>query len=98
LDDVDGSHVGIQEAARAYSNMNPVEKALFTLTRAILGNKKARTAFILYACTLHLLVLYTTWECALSGNSQDQFQKQLNPFVRSSFALAGPAFSIVLAQ
>jgi len=69
-----------REAARAYSNMNPVEKALFSLTRAILGNKKARTAFILYACALHLLVLYTTWECALSGSSQDQFQKQHNPF------------------
>lgn len=62
--------------------MNPVEKAVFSLTRAILGNKKARTAFILYACALHLLVMYTTWECALSGSSQDQFQKQRNPFVR----------------
>jgi len=69
-----------REAARAYSNMNPVEKAVFSLTRAILGNKKARTAFILYACALHLLVLYTTWECALSGNSQGQFEKQRNPF------------------
>ena len=64
--------------------MNPVEKAVFSLTRAILGNKKARTAFILYACALHLLVIYTTWECALSGSSQDQFQKQPNPFVRLS--------------
>lgn len=63
--------------------MNPVEKAVFSLTRAILGNKKARTAFILYACALHLLVLYTTWECALSGDSQGQFEKQRNPFVRS---------------
>jgi len=61
--------------------MNPVEKAVFSLTRAILGNKKARTAFILYACALHLLVMYTTWECALSGNSQDQFQTQSKPFV-----------------
>jgi len=66
--------------------MNPVEKAVFSLTRAILGNKKARTAFILYACALHLLVVYTTWECALSGSSQDQFQKQPNPFVCPPFA------------
>lgn len=65
--------------------MNPVEKAVFSLTRAILGNKKARTAFILYACALHLLVMYTTWECALSGSSQGQFQKQHNPFVRPPF-------------
>ena len=65
--------------------MNPVEKAVFSLTRAILGNKKARTAFILYACALHLLVMYTTWECALS--SQDQFQRQRNPFVRPPSAL-----------
>ena len=86
-DDASGSFVGTQEAARAYSNMNPVEKAVFSLTRAILGNKKARTAFILYACALHLLVMYTTWECALSGSSQDQFQKQRNPFVRSPFIL-----------
>ena len=67
--------------------MNPVEKAVFLLTRAILGNKKARTAFILYACALHLLVMYTTWECALSGSSQDQFQRQRNPFVRPLSAL-----------
>jgi len=67
--------------------MNPVEKAAFSLTRAVLGNKKARTAFVLYACALHLLVMYTTWECALSGSSQDQFQKQPNPFVRPPFAL-----------
>ena len=67
--------------------MNPVEKAVFSLTRAILGNKKARTAFILYACALHLLVMYTTWECALSGSSQDQFQRQRNPFVRPLSAL-----------
>ena len=86
-DDASSSYVGTQEAARAYSNMNPVEKAVFSLTRAILGNKKARTAFILYACALHLLVMYTTWECALSGSSQDQFQKQRNPFVRPSLTL-----------
>ena len=85
--DVANPRMGIQEAARAYSNMNPVEKAVFSLTRAILGNKKARTAFILYACALHLLVLYTTWECALSGSSQGQFEKQRNPFVRSLSSL-----------
>lgn len=58
-----------QEATRAYQALNPVERAVLMLTRAILGNRRARAAFILYALALHVLVLYTTYVCSWSSES-----------------------------
>ena len=58
-----------QEAARAYSNLNPLERGVFVLTRAILGNRRARNAFIVYAIGLHLLVMFTLYECTMSSGS-----------------------------
>ena len=48
------------------------------LTRAILGNRRTRTAFICYAIALHMLVMFTTFECTMSSNPQ--LQKQPAPF------------------
>jgi homeobox protein cut-like len=67
----------LQEAARAYSNLNPFERAVLVLTRAILGNRRARAAFICYAVALHILVMFTTYECTTSGT---HLQKQPAPF------------------
>jgi homeobox protein cut-like len=58
-----------QEAARAYSNLNPLERGVFVLTRAILGNRRARNAFIVYAIGLHLLVMFTLYEYTMSSGS-----------------------------
>ncbi|KAF8628917.1 hypothetical protein AX15_003695 [Amanita polypyramis BW_CC] len=56
-----------REAARAYQSLNPVERGVLVLTRSVLGNRRARTFFVFYAIALHILAVYTTYEC--------QFQK-----------------------
>lgn len=66
-----------REATRAYKSLNPVERGVLGLTRSILGNRRTRTFFVFYAITLHLLVLYTTYECSGSG---PQLQKQPSPY------------------
>ncbi|TDL25909.1 hypothetical protein BD410DRAFT_783893 [Rickenella mellea] len=58
-----------REASRAFQALNPIEKAVLTLTRAILGNRRARNIFIFYAFALHLLVMFTTYECTLSSGT-----------------------------
>ncbi|KIM45231.1 hypothetical protein M413DRAFT_441914 [Hebeloma cylindrosporum] len=66
-----------REATRAYQALNPVERGVLTLTRSILGNRRARTFFVCYALALHLLVMFTVYEC--TGSSGTQLQKQPNP-------------------
>ncbi|KAG1715754.1 hypothetical protein ID866_1422 [Astraeus odoratus] len=63
-----------REATRAYEALNMVERGVLVLTRSILGNRRARTAFICYAAVLHLLVMFTLYECTLSSGSQLQVQ------------------------
>ncbi|KAF8348313.1 CASP C terminal-domain-containing protein [Amanita rubescens] len=63
-----------REATRAYQSLNPVERGVLVLTRSILGNRRARTFFVFYAIALHLLVIYTTYEC--SSQSGNRLQKQ----------------------
>jgi len=58
-----------REAARAYSNLNPLERGVFMLTRAVLGNRRARNVFIGYAVGLHVLVMFTLYECTMSSGS-----------------------------
>ncbi|KAF8638030.1 hypothetical protein AX16_010662 [Volvariella volvacea WC 439] len=67
-----------REATRAYKSLNPFERGVLVLTRAILGNRRARTFFILYALALHILVMFTTYECTTSSSSQ--LQKQPSPY------------------
>jgi len=67
-----------REATRAYQNLNHVERGVLGLTRAILGNRRARTFFVFYAIMLHLLVMFTTYECTIS--SDRQLHKQPNPY------------------
>ncbi|KAH8119090.1 CASP C terminal-domain-containing protein [Phellopilus nigrolimitatus] len=57
-----------REAARAFQALNLVEKAVLSLTRVILGNRRARTFFIFYALALHVLVMFTTYECTTSSS------------------------------
>jgi homeobox protein cut-like len=52
---------------RAVQALNPVERGVFLLTRQILGNRRARIAFAIYAGALHLLVLVTLYECSSFG-------------------------------
>lgn len=42
----------LQEAQRAVQALNPLERAVFALTRTVVSNKKARSAFILYTGAL----------------------------------------------
>ena len=55
-----------REAARAFQALNPVEKAVLSLTKAILGNRRARNFFVFYALSLHLLVLFMLFESTSS--------------------------------
>ncbi|EEB98509.1 hypothetical protein MPER_01966, partial [Moniliophthora perniciosa FA553] len=63
-----------REATRAIQNLNPVERGVLVLTRQILGNRRARTFFIFYALALHLLVMFTTYECTTSSESRIRTQ------------------------
>ncbi|KAG8720332.1 hypothetical protein FRC08_000560 [Ceratobasidium sp. 394] len=58
-----------QEAARAVQDLNVIERTVLVITRQVLGNRRARTAFIGYAFFLHGLVLYVTYQCAGSSRS-----------------------------
>lgn len=68
----------LQEATRAYDNLHPIERGVYILTRTVLANRRARTFFVIYALALHVLVLYTSYECATT--SESQVQKRPNPF------------------
>jgi len=59
-----------REATRAYQNLNPVERGVLILTRSILGNRRARTFFVCYALFLHVLVMYSTYECTTTSGTQ----------------------------
>jgi len=67
-----------QEATRAYHNLNPVERGVLLLTRSILGNRQARVFFVCYALFLHMLVMYTTYECTTSSGKH--LQKSPRPY------------------
>ncbi|KAF8270277.1 CASP C terminal-domain-containing protein [Lactarius quietus] len=70
-----------REAARAYSNLNPLERGVLVLTRAVLGNRRARNAFIVYAVGLHALVMFTLYECTASSSSQARIQPVPYPHI-----------------
>ncbi|KAI6157475.1 CASP C terminal-domain-containing protein [Pisolithus tinctorius] len=61
-----------REATRAYEALNVVERGVLILTRAILSNRRARTAFICYATALHLVVMFTVYECTTSPRPQQR--------------------------
>ena len=67
-----------REATRAYESLNVLERGVLVLTRGILGNRRTRTAFIIYAIFLHMLVMFTTYECTASSGSG--LQKQPSPY------------------
>ncbi|KAF8210571.1 CASP C terminal-domain-containing protein [Mycena galopus ATCC 62051] len=68
-----------REANLAYQKLNPIERGVLVLTKGILGNRRTRAFFIFYALALHLLVMFTTYECTLSSGSGQQYQKQPPP-------------------
>ncbi|KIY74451.1 hypothetical protein CYLTODRAFT_416284 [Cylindrobasidium torrendii FP15055 ss-10] len=53
-----------REAARAYQSLNPIERGVLVATKAILNNRRTRAVFLCYALALHVLVMFTTYECA----------------------------------
>lgn len=69
----------LQEATRAYESLNVLERGVLVLTRAVLGNRRTRTAFIFYAISLHLLTAFTLYECTTSSGSQ--LQRQPSPYI-----------------
>ncbi|GJJ06327.1 hypothetical protein Clacol_000518 [Clathrus columnatus] len=58
-----------REAARAVQALNPIERGTLVLTRHILGNRRTRNAFIVYALGLHFLVFFTLYECTVSSGT-----------------------------
>ncbi|KAI0281035.1 CASP C terminal-domain-containing protein [Russula aff. rugulosa BPL654] len=68
-----------REAARAYSNLNPLERGVYMLTRSVLGNRRARNVFIGYAVGLHILVMFTLYECTMSSDSSNYVRIQPIP-------------------
>ncbi|TRM69395.1 CASP C terminal-domain-containing protein [Schizophyllum amplum] len=58
-----------REATRAVQNLNPIERGVLVVTRAVLANRRTRTFFICYALALHVLIMFTTYECA-TGETQ----------------------------
>ncbi|KAI9572274.1 CASP C terminal-domain-containing protein [Boletus coccyginus] len=50
-----------REATHAYTSLPLPERLLLTLTRAVLGHRRARLAFVSYATGLHLLVVWVVW-------------------------------------
>jgi homeobox protein cut-like len=74
----DPTCIPIQEANLAYQKLNPIERGVLVLTKGILGNRRTRAFFIFYALALHVLVMFTTYECTLS--SGQQYQKQPGPY------------------
>jgi len=58
-----------REATQAYTSLALPERLLLTLTRAVLGHRRARLAFVSYATGLHLLVVWAVWSGrGCSGN------------------------------
>lgn len=51
-----------QEQSRALASLNPLERLLHMLTRLILGHRRMRVLFMLYAVCLHLLVFGMLFE------------------------------------
>ena len=41
---------------RVYRSLNPLDKIVYSLTRAVLTNRYSRNAFFVYCIGLHLLV------------------------------------------
>ena len=58
-----------QEAQRAIQALNPLDRAVFALTKSIIGNRRARSLFILYAATLHLLILFVLFNTMSASDS-----------------------------
>jgi homeobox protein cut-like len=49
------------------------------LTRAVLGNRRTRNVFIVYAVGLHVLVMFTLYECTMSSGSSKHVRIQPGP-------------------
>ena len=44
-----------------YRSLNPLEKIVYSLTRAVLANRYSRNAFFVYCVGLHLLVIFVLY-------------------------------------
>ncbi|WOO82006.1 Protein CASP [Vanrija pseudolonga] len=61
-----------REAQRAIHALNPLERATFSLTRAIIGNKRSRSLFIFYAIALHVLVVFVLFNTMSASDTAGQ--------------------------
>ena len=52
----------MEEAQRAIQALNPIDRAVFAMTRAVIGNKRARSVFVMYAAGL-VSYLYRCHSC-----------------------------------
>lgn len=51
-----------REQSRAFNSLNPLERVLHILTRLVLGHRRMRIFFIIYAISLHFLVFAMLFE------------------------------------
>jgi homeobox protein cut-like len=58
-----------REQSRAINNLNPLERVLHTLTRLVLGHRRMRIFFVVYAVCLHLLVFAMLFEVEFATGS-----------------------------
>lgn len=57
-----------------YRNLNPLEKIVYSLTRAILANRYSRNAFFGYCIGLHLLVVLVLYWLATAEVSLSEMK------------------------
>ncbi|KLT45785.1 putative Golgi vesicle transport-related protein [Cutaneotrichosporon oleaginosum] len=65
-----------RESLRAIQALNPLERGVFALTRAIIGNKRARSLFIMYAASLHALVVIVLWNTMRASDTAQPVRVQ----------------------
>ncbi|KAL7418489.1 hypothetical protein Q5752_006947 [Cryptotrichosporon argae] len=68
-----------REAQRAVQALNPLERAVFALTRAVIGNRRSRSLFILYAASLHALVLFVLWNGMAASDAASHVSVPIKP-------------------
>ncbi|KAE8220512.1 hypothetical protein CF319_g5978 [Tilletia indica] len=56
-----------REQSRAFAALNPLERLLHMVTRVVLGHRRMRIAFTVYALGLHVLVLLILFEFEFGG-------------------------------
>ncbi len=55
-----------QEETRRYHSLNPAEKIVLGITKALSGNRRSRLCFVTYSGVLHILVFYVIYQWSIA--------------------------------